>query len=91
MSKSLLLAAFIVSDLNSGHLSDPIHSYLGHQNHPVSWRFGPSVPNRGQVANVYDDLQTRIYTEQIPASSQFGRSPDWCVLTPPVEYEHFCG
>jgi len=41
---------------------------------------GPAVLDLGQVTNVYDGLRTRIYTEQISASLQFGRGLDSSVF-----------
>lgn len=62
-------------DLNSGHPS--YRFILVSVIRTVRFRAGFSctVPNRGQVTNVYNSLPSRIYTEQILARTQFGRSP----------------
>ena len=78
-----------MSDLNSGHPSNRrivaslIRTILFLRGS------GRTVPNRGQVTNVYDGLQTRIYTEQISASLQFGRGLDSCVFRQPVYVRPF--
>ena len=83
-SKPVLLAAFIVSDLDSGQLSD--RRILAQVIGTILFLSGlaPTVPNLGQVTNVYDGLRTRVYTEQISASLQCGRGLASCVFTQPV-------
>lgn len=83
-SKPVLLAGFIVSDLNSGHLSG--RCILASVIRTILFLNGSgrTVPNPGQVTSVYDGLRTRIYTEQISASLQCGRGLDSCVFRQPV-------
>jgi hypothetical protein len=91
VKKPVLLAGFIPSDLDAGHLSD--RCILASVIRTILFLAGsgPAVPNPGQVTSVYDGLRTRIYTEQISASLQFGRRLDSCVFGQPSAYEHFCG
>jgi hypothetical protein len=83
-SKPVLLAAFIVSDLDSDQLSE--RCILAQVIGTILFLGGsaPAVPNLGQVTNVYDGFGTRIYTEQISASLQCGRGLDSRVFTQPV-------
>jgi hypothetical protein len=72
----VLLAGFILSDLNSGHLLDQCILTSVIKTILFLSRPGPPVPNPGQFQSVYDGLRTRIYTEQISASLQFGHGLD---------------
>jgi hypothetical protein len=48
-------------------------------------------PIRDRLQMFMTRLRTRIYTERISASLQFGRGLDSCVFRQPSAYEHYCG
>lgn len=62
-SNPVLLAGFIVSDLNSGRLSDRCILASVIRTILFLGGSGRAVPNQGQVTNVSDGLRTSIYTE----------------------------
>jgi hypothetical protein len=78
-----------VYDLNSGHPSNQpiVASVIG----TILFLSGRAMlsPFRDRLQNVYDRLRTRIYTEQISASLQFGRGLDSCVFRQPVYVRAF--
>jgi hypothetical protein len=79
-SKPVLLAGFILSGLDSGHLLDQCILTLVIRT--ILFLSGPGLlsPIRDSLQSVYDGLRTRIYTEQISASLQFWHGLDSCVL-----------